>query len=146
MIIDNLNNQIVEAMKAHDEVRVSTLKLLSAEIHNFQIDHPNMTNEEELDVVKKEAKKRRDAIESYLKAGLQDKADTEVNELKILKEFLPAELTDQELQQFVDEAIAESGAKDIKDMGKVMSLVREKSKGNADGARVSIIVKQKLSI
>lgn len=131
-------------MKAHDDVRVSTLKLLSTEIHNYQIDHKEMTEDEELSVVKKEAKKRKDAIEAYIKAGLQDRADKEASELKILQEFLPEALTDQELQQFVDEAMAETGATDIKQMGMVISKVMEKSKGNADGARVAQIVKQKL--
>ncbi|CAN5335262.1 GatB/YqeY domain-containing protein [soil metagenome] len=144
MIIDSLNQKIVEAMKAHEDVRVSTLKLLSSEIHNFQIDHPEMTENEELDVVKKEAKKRRDAIESYIKAGLQDRADAEAMELKVLKEFLPAELTDKELQQFVNEAITETSATEIKDMGKVIALVMKKSNNNADGGRTATIVKQKL--
>lgn len=145
MIFDTLNQQITDAMKAKDEIRVSTLKLLSAEIHNFKIDNPQMTDEEELVVVKKEAKKRRDAIEGYIKAGLQDRADKEALELKILKEFLPAELTDAELQKFVDEAIVETGAKEIKDMSRVIGAVMQKSAGNADGGRVAAIVKQKLT-
>src|SRR5258708_29365153 len=69
MIIDTLNQKIIDAMKAKDEVKLSTLKLLSSEIHNFQIDHPKLTKAEELSVVKKEAKKRKDAIEAYTKAN-----------------------------------------------------------------------------
>lgn len=144
MIIDTLNQKIIDAMKAKDEVRLSTLKLLSSAIHNYQIDHREMTDEEELNVVKKEAKQRKDAIEAYIKGGLQEKADKEASELKVLKEFLPVELTDQELQTFIDEAIAESGAKEIKDMGKVIGLVMTKSNGNADGGRVAAIARQKL--
>src|SRR5258708_33541141 len=98
MISDNLKQQIIDAMKAHDDVRVSTLKMLSTEIHNFQIDHPEMTDSEELSVIKKEAKKRKDAIEAYNKAGLKDRSQSEEVELKILQEFLPAEITDTDLE------------------------------------------------
>lgn len=150
MIIDTLNSKIVEAMKARDSVRVSTLKLLSAEIHNYQIDHPQMTQEEELIVVKKEAKKRKDAIEAYKKANLPDRVAREEEELKILQEFLPQEMSDLELSKLVDEALEETGAKDlpvqagIKEMGKVIGLVMKKAKGNADGGKVANLVKSKL--
>src|SRR5579859_7404533 len=107
MIIDTLNQQIVSAMKARDEVRTSTLKLLSGEIHNYQIDHKNMTEEEELTVVKKEAKKRKDAIEAYTKANALERAEHEQEELKVLQEFLPAEMSDEELEKIVDETINE---------------------------------------
>lgn len=145
MIINSLNQKIIEAMKARDEIRLSTLKLLSNEIHNFQIDHPEMTEEEELSVVKKEAKKRKDAVEAYTNAGANDKATKESAELKILQEFLPAEMTDVEVEKFVDEAITETGASDIKQMGMVMAKVMQKSGGNADGAKVAALVKQKLA-
>ncbi len=144
MISDNLKQQIIDAMKAHDEVRVSTLKMLSTEIHNYQIDHPEMTEDEELSVIKKEAKKRKDSMEAFTKANLSDRVKSEEAELKILQEFLPAEVSDADLQKFVDEAMSESGAKDIKDMGRVIGLVMAKSKGNADGGKVAQLVKQKL--
>lgn len=145
MIIDTLNKQIIEAMKAKNEVRLSTLKLLSNEIHNYKIDHPEMTEEEELSVVKKEAKRRKDAIESYSKANALERAEMEQEELKILQEFLPSEVGDADLKKFVDEAISETGAKEIKEMGKVIGLVMQKAKGNADGAKVAALVKEKLT-
>lgn len=145
MISDTLNQQIVTAMKAHDAVRVSTLKLLSTEIHNWQIDHKDMTEEEELGIVKKEAKKRRDSIEAFMKGGFDDRAKAEEAELKILQEFLPKEISDEELQKFVDEAIGEAGAKEMKDMGKVIGLVMQKAKGNADGSKVAELVRSKLT-
>ncbi len=146
MIIDTLNKQIIDAMKAKNEIRLSTLKLLSSEIHNFQIDHPDMTEDEELGVVKKEAKKRKDAIESYTKANALEKAEQESEELKILQEYLPEETTDEDLVRFVDEAIAETKATDIKQMGAVIGKVMQKTKGNADGGKVAQLVKEKLSI
>jgi uncharacterized protein len=144
MIIDTLNKQITDAMKARDELRVSTLKLLSAEIHNFQIDHPNMTQDEELAVVKKEAKKRKDAIEAYTKANALERAEREDEELKILQEFLPEEVSATELEKFVDEAISETGASDIKQMGAVIGKVMQKAHGNADGAKVASLVVKRL--
>src|SRR5260221_7114042 len=144
MISDNLKQQIIDAIKAHDEVRVSTLKMLSTEIHNYKIDHPQMTSDEELSVIKKEAKKRKDSIEAFTKANLIDRVEREEKELKILQEFLPAEISDEELEKFVSEALLESGAEGVKDMGKVIGLVMTKSKGNADGGKVAQLVKQKL--
>lgn len=145
MIIDTLNTKIVEAMKAKDSVRVSTLKLLSAAIHNYQIDHKDMTQEEEMEVVKKQAKQRKDSIELFKKGGFEDKAKEEEGELKILQEFLPEEIGDEELAKYVDEAIAETHATDIKQMGAVIGKVMAKAKGNADGGKVAQIVRAKLS-
>src|SRR5579864_6832285 len=145
MILGTLNQKIVEAMKAKDEVRLSTLKLLSAELHNYQIDHPKMTEGEEVVIVKKEAKKRKDAIEAYKKANLPDRVKREEEELKILQEFLPTEVSDNELREMVDEAIKETNAKDIKQMGIVIGKVMEKAKGNADGSKIASLVKERLS-
>ncbi len=144
MILDTLNQKIIEAMKAHDAVRTSTLKMLSAEIHNYQIDHPEMTDEEELSVIKKEAKKRKDSIEAYLKANLNNRVESEQAELKILQEFLPEETSDADLEKFVNEVISETHAKVIKEMGMVIGKVMQKAKGNADGGKVAELVKQKL--
>jgi uncharacterized protein len=145
MLIDTLNKQIIEAMKAKNEIKLSTLKLLSSEIHNYQIDHPNMTEEEELSVVKKEAKKRKDAVEAYTKANALERAEQENEELKVLQEFLPAETSDSDLAAYVSEALSESGAEGVKDMGKVIGLVMKKSGGNADGGKVAKLVKEKLA-
>lgn len=145
MLIDTLNKQIIEAMKAKNEIKLSTLKLLSSEIHNYQIDHPNMTEEEELSVVKKEAKKRKDAVEAYTKANALERAEQENEELKVLQEFLPAETSDSDLAAYVSEALSESGAVSLKDMGKVIGLVMKKSGGNADGGKVAQLVKEKLT-
>ncbi len=144
MIINSLNQQIIDAMKAHDEVRVSTLKMLSTEIHNYQIDHPEMSEAEELSVIKKEAKKRKDSMEAFTKANLMERVESEERELKILQEFLPAEISDADLEKFVDEALSETGATEIKQMGMVISKVMQKSDGNADGGKVAQLVKQKL--
>lgn len=146
MITDNIKKQIIEAMKAKDEIRLSTLKLLSSALHNAEIDkRGDLTEEEELEVVRREAKKRKDAIEAYEKAGATERAEREKEELVILQKYLPQELSDEEIGKIVDEAISATGAENIKDMGKVIGFVMGKAKGKADGKKVSELVRLKLS-
>lgn len=146
MITDTINKRIAEALKAKDEIRLSTLRMLSAELHNAKIDKREALNkDEELVVVKKEAKKRKDAIEAYEKAGATEKAELEKKELEILQEYLPEELPDEEIEKLVASAIDEVGASSVADMGKVMGVAMKKIEGEADGNRVSAIVKEKLS-
>lgn len=145
-ITETIKKQIIEAMKARDSVRMSTLKMLSSELHNAAIDnHGELNEEQEIAVVKKEAKKRKDAIEAYEKAGSPDRAEDEKKELEILQEFLPAEMSDEELLKIVTDSIDQTGASGMQDMGKVMGAVMGKVGGSADGNRVSAMVKHKLS-
>ena len=146
MITDSIQEQITKAMKEKDEVRLSTLKLLSSELHNAKIAKiADLTKEEEITVVKREASKRRDAIEAYEKAGAKDRAEKEKQELAILNEFLPEQMSEEEVKKLVNEVITQTGAKEIKEMGKVMGQVMAKSKGQADGKIVSLLVKEMLS-
>lgn len=147
MITDNISKLIGEAMKAHDEIRLSTLKLLSSAL-NYEFiakQHP-LNEEEQLNVVRKEAKKRKDAIEAYKLAKALDRAEKEEKELKILEEFLPTQMNDADLEVIVVEAIKETGASQLSDMGKVIGIVMQKTKGAADGSRVSLMVKSKLAL
>jgi uncharacterized protein len=146
MIANKLQGMIGEAMKAHDEVRLSTLRLLFSAFNYEKIDKQHeLTDEEELVVIRREAKKRKEGADAYEKAGSKDRAELELKELAILQEFLPPELTDSDLEKFVDEAIAETKATGISDMGKVIGLVKEKSSGNADGGKVAQLVRAKLN-
>jgi uncharacterized protein len=150
MITDTITKQIGEAMKARDEVRLSTLRMLSSALNYEKIaKQHDLSQEEEVAVVKREAKKRKDAIEAYEKVGdgdgIKDRIEREKSELEILKEYLPEELGDNELQILVEEAIEETGAESVKDMGKVIGMVMEKAKGRADGGRVAQIAKTKLT-
>lgn len=145
MITSEIREQIIKAMKARDSVRLSTLKMLSSELHNAAIDnHGELSGEQELVVVKKEAKKRKDAIEAYETAGQAQRAESERAELEILQEFMPEELSDDDLEKIVAEAILESGATGMVDMGKAMGAAMARTKGQADGNRVSALVKAKL--
>ena len=146
MIADTISAKIAEAMKAHDEVKLSTLRMLSSAFNYEKIDkRRDLTEEEELVVVRKEAKMRKDAIEAYEKAGATDRAEKEKAELKILEEYLPTQMSDEDLAKLVDAAITQTGASQMSDMGKVIGIVMGKSGGAVDGGRVSQMVKSKLS-
>ncbi len=146
MISNTISEQIKEAMKAGDEIRLSTLKLLSSAFHNAEIDkkREKLTEEEELEIVRFEAKKRKDAIEVYKKAGAKDRVKREEEELAILQEYLPKDLTDKEIEKLVEDSIKQTGATSVADMGKVMGMVMGKTKGRADGNQVMEVVKAKL--
>jgi uncharacterized protein YqeY len=145
MIGDTITKQISEALKARDSVRLSTLRMLSSALSYARIDkQADLTEEDEIDVVKREARKRKDAIEAYEKAEAKDKADREKEELEILKEFLPEQMEDSELQNLIDEAIKTTNASSVKEMGKVIGVVMSKAGGKADGKRVAEMVKKKL--
>lgn len=145
MIADTITDQIGEAMKAHDEVRLSTLRMLSSALNYEKIAKQHeLSEDEEIVVVRKEAKKRKDAIEAYGKANVKDRADKEQAELDILQTFLPKEMDDAALEKLVDTAISKTGATAISDMGKVIGMVMAQAKGQVDGSRVSSLVKSKL--
>lgn len=156
MISETINQKIAEALKAKDEVRLSTFRLLSSAFNYERIAKQHeLSGEEEIVVIRREAKKRNDAIESIrLAQGKSTSSDQqtlerrlaqEEKELEILKEFLPQELSDEEISKVVEEAISETGASNIQEMGKVMALAMSKTGGRADGRKVSEIVKSKLS-
>ena len=146
MIAQNMQKQIGEAMKARDEVRLATLKLLSSALNYERIAKQHeLTHEEEMVVVKREAKKRKEAIEIYQKGGAQDRAARETVELGVLQEFLPEDLPMVEIEKVVDEVIKETGAAGMGNMGQVMGEVMEKTAGKADGKVVAEIVRKRLS-
>lgn len=143
-------------MKAHDDVRLTTFRMLSSALNYEKIaKQHDLTEQEEIAVVRREVKKRSDSIESLKNAiGKTTSAggDGEINlriekdrkEIEILKEFLPAEMDEGELEKLVDDAISGSGASAISDMGKVIGLVMGKTQGRVEGSRVSQMVKSKL--
>ena len=140
MIAGKLQQIIGEAMKAHDELRTSTLRLLSSAFNYEKIAKQHeLTEEEELVVIQKEAKQRRDSIEAYKKAGAEDRAQKEDAELKILAEFLPPEMDEETLSKLVTDAITQMGAKSMADMGRVIGAVKAKAP-NVDGGKIAQIV------
>lgn len=145
MIAQTLQAKIGEAMKAHDEVKLSTLRLLSSAFNYEKIAKQHeLSDEEEMVVIRREAKQRRDSIEAYGKAGRTDMADSEKAELAILQEYLPPEMSEQELSKLVSDAITQSGAKTMADMGRVIGMVKSKAP-NVDGNKISQIVSSKIN-
>lgn len=136
------------AMRSGDSLRKDTLAMLRAAIKNAEIDARaqvgSLDDDGVMKVIEREAKKRRDAIDEYTKAGRPDRAESEQAELTLLQEFLPEQLSEAELEGLVQEAIAESGATSAKDMGNVMKALMPKVGGRADGKAASAAVKKLL--
>lgn len=145
MIANILQKLTGEAMKARDEIRVSTLRMLSSALAYERIEtKKDLTTEEELVVIAKEAKKRKEAILAYKTAGATQKAKLEEAELKILQEFLPDQISDEELSQLISETIKQLNATGMQDMGKVIGVVKQKVGARAEGGRIANIVRLKL--
>src|SRR5688572_13086936 len=145
MISQNIQKMVGEAMKAHDSVRLSTLRMLSSAFNYEKIEKQHdLTEEEELAVIRKQAKQRRDSIEAYKKAGSADRAENEEAELKILQEFLPPEMDASELEKIVTDAISQTGAASMADMGKVIGAVKSKVGDSVEGGKIAELVKSKL--
>lgn len=146
MITDTITQKIGEALKAHDEIRLSTLRLLSSALnYEFIAKQHKLLEDEEIVVVRREAKKRKEAIEAYEKAGYKDRADKEAKELSILQEYLPSETSNEDLSKMIDEAIATIEPTSMAEMGKVIGFVKAKTGGNAEGSKIAELVKSKLA-
>ncbi|RMD92522.1 MAG: GatB/YqeY domain-containing protein [Calditrichaeota bacterium] len=146
----SLKNKIQEemksAMKAGDKIKLTTLRTVLAQLKEVEIDkRRELTEEEEIQVLAKAAKKRKEAIEFYQKSDRTDLLEKEQQELEIINSFLPQPLTTDELEKIISDAIAETGATSLKEMGKVMSVVMPKVKGRAEGKIVQEMVRKKLS-
>ena len=147
---DRISEEIKAAMKAKDKVRLETVRsikkvILEKETSVRPSGQDALTEEQELEVLTQLAKQRKDAIEQYRKAGREDLADQEAQELTIIEEYLPAQLSEAEIEAVLDELIAKTGASSPKDIGKVMGPAMKQLKGKADGAKVQAWVKAKLS-
>ncbi len=142
---EKIQQDIKQAMKEKDQVRLSTLRLLMAEIQNREIDAGEELDEPEiLSIVQKAAKQRKESIEQYKKGGREELAAKEEQELGILESYLPQQLSREELESIVREAIEKCGATSPKEMGKVMKEVMPKVKGRADGKEVNALVRAML--
>lgn len=143
MLKSTLAEQIKEAMKAGEALRVSTLRLLSNAIHNGEIaKQAELTEEEETTIVRRQIKQREESIEAYKKGGRQELAEKEAKELAILKKYMPEQMGSEELEKIVTETITELGAQGPQDFGRVMGEVMKKVVGKTDGGTVSEIVRK----
>ncbi len=143
---DQLKDQQKLAMLAKDKARLGAIRLLMAEIKQREVDTRIELNDEDiLAVVTKMVKQRRDSISQFEAAGRQDLADKESAEIAVLQEFLPQQLTADEIAALIEQAITESGAAVMADMGKVMAVLKPKIQGRADVGAVSAQVKTRLA-
>ncbi len=141
-----LQDALKDAMRAKDSQRRNAIRLLQSAIKQVEIDSRTALDDEAiLDILRKEAKKRRETIAELEGAGRAQDAATEKFELAVTEEFLPRQLTLEELRPIVRQAISDSGASSIKQMGQVMKLVMPQVKGLADGRALSALVKEMLS-
>ncbi|MFH0826554.1 MAG: GatB/YqeY domain-containing protein [Candidatus Omnitrophota bacterium] len=147
MLEERIMNDYKQALKAKDTLKASALNFLRAEMINVAIAKKKQKLEDPdvLAVIKKQVKERQDSIEQFQKGGRADLADKESKELEILKSYLPPSLAKEQIQKLIEEAVSEVGAKDMKDMGRVMKEVTAKCAGAADGKIVSELVRERLS-
>ncbi|HBE20464.1 MAG TPA: glutamyl-tRNA amidotransferase [Cyanobacteria bacterium UBA11149] len=146
---DRISEDIKTAMKAKDKIRLETVRsikklILEKEVSLRPSGQDTLTESQEIEVLAQLAKQRRDSVEQYKKAGRDDLAAQEAQELSIIEEYLPQQLSEEEITAVIDEIIAQTGVNSIKQMGKVMGPVMEKLKGRADGQKIQAIVKAKL--
>lgn len=142
---DKLMLDLKEAMKDKDTIRKNTVQLVRSGVLQIEKDKKiELDDEGVLDVISKELKKRRDSMPDYVKSGRQDLIDNLNKEIEVLLTYLPKQLTEDEIRAIVEEAVKETGAATMKDMGKVMANVTPKVKGRADNKIVSGLVKQML--
>ncbi|MDK8798246.1 GatB/YqeY domain-containing protein [Corynebacterium sp. MSK044] len=136
-----------EAMKAKDKTRLGAIRMLLAAIQTEETEGTKheLTDDEVLKIIAREIKKRRESAEIYTQNGRQDLADTELAEVAVLEDYQPEQLSDEEVAKLIDEAVAETGATSMKEMGQVMKLATEKAAGRADGKRLSTAVRERLA-
>ncbi|MEJ2232325.1 MAG: GatB/YqeY domain-containing protein [Syntrophobacterales bacterium] len=143
---EEISAALKDAMRARDEAKMSTLRLVLTAIKNREKEARNLLEDQEvISVITSQIKQRRESIEQYRKAGREDLAQTEENELHILQGYMPEQVSEEEISNTLDEIIAEVGAVSMKDMGKVMKAAMAKLAGKAEGGAINAMVKAKLS-
>lgn len=141
-----INDDVKTAMRSKDKERLGTLRLLTAAIKQIEVDQRiELDDDNIVAIIEKMLKQRKDSIEQFEKAGRNELAEIEIKEVAILKEFMPEQLSDADVDALIDEAISASGAEAMKDMGKVMGMLKPKLAGKADMGAVSGKIKAKLS-
>ena len=144
-LTERIRTDLTAEMKAQEKDRLSTVRMLQAALKNEQINVGHeLSDEEAMSVIRKAVKQRQDSIEQYSNAGRTELADKERAEMELLKQYLPPELSDEEVESGLREIIASTGAQSKKDMGKVMKEASARFKGRVEGKRISEIVSRLL--
>jgi uncharacterized protein len=140
-VLERVQHDVKDAMRAREKERVHALRLIVSELQKAEKEQ----GADEVQVLQRERKRRLEAAEAYRDGGRGDRAEAEEREAEIIASYMPEQLSDDELEALVGDAVAQSGASSPQEMGKVMALVMPQVKGRADGKRVSAVVKEKLT-
>ncbi len=146
-LVERLNSDMKQAMKNREKDKLSVIRMVKASLQNegIKLGKQELSEDEELTVLSRELKQRKDSLQEFDKAGRQDLVEKLQSEIEIVEAYLPKQLTEDELNAIVTQAIAETNATSKADMGKVMSAVMPKVKGKADGSLVNKLVLQNLT-
>ena len=145
-LIEEFEAEVQDAIKARDTERANTLRLTLAALRASEKElQRELSEQEELQVLQRERKRRIEAAEAFRAAGRDEQADQEERELDVIEEFMPDPVDEAELERIVDDAIAETGATSLRDLGRVMADVMPQVAGRADGSEVSRLVREKLA-
>ena len=146
-LLERLNNDMKQAMKNKEKDRLTTIRMIKASLQNeaIKFGKQELSEEEELTVLSREVKQRKDSLQEFEKAGREDLVEKIQTELKHVEIYMPQQLSEEEVTAIVKDAIAETGAASKADMGRVMAVIMPKVKGKADGSLVNKLVQQHLS-
>ncbi len=145
-LIARIEDELKDAMRSRDRERAGTLRLTLSALRGSEKELQRPLSEaEELQVLQRERKRRQEAAAAFRDAGREEQAETEIRELAVLETFLPEPIDEEELERIVDDAIAETGATSLRDLGRVMADVMPQVAGRADGSTVSSLVREKLA-
>ncbi|HHV01735.1 MAG: GatB/YqeY domain-containing protein [Defluviitoga tunisiensis] len=145
MLKEKLNEDLKKYMKEKNTLALNTVRLVIAEIKNKEVEkNSEITDEEILQIIRKQIKMREDSIQQFRSANREDLAEKEAQELEILKNYLPEDLTDEELDKIIQETIKELNASSKKDFGRVIKEVIQKVQGRADNKKISELISKKL--
>lgn len=144
-LVEQIQNDTKEAMKSRDRQRLQTLRMLNAALKNGEIEAGKPLSEEEAQtILRRQLKQREESAEAFRKAGREEQARSEAAEADVVRSYLPAPLSREEMEQIVDRAIADTGASGMKDMGNVMKRAMALSENRAEGRELAGIVRGKL--
>ena len=145
-LVERLEGEVKDAMLARDATRRDALRLILNSLRSAEKDLQRpLSEEEELQVLQRERKRRNEAAEAFRAGGREEQAESEERELDVLEEFMPEPLSEEEIETIIDDAIAECGATSLRDLGRVMADVMPQVAGRADGSAVSQLVREKLA-
>ena len=145
MLLERIKDDMKQAMRDRAKPRLNTIRLILAAVKQQEVDQRiTLEDTDVLAIIDKMVKQRRDSIEQYDKAGRVDLSDVEKFEIEVIQEYLPQQLTESEISDLITEAVASTGAESMRDMGKVMGILKPKMQGRADMGKVSGLIKKQL--